>query len=213
MLQIAIQQKKRFELIQLMVVQKADVNVVDETKSTPLHSACETGNDRVVSLLLQARAAPDAVNLRGSTPLFLACEEEWRRGGARRAVHVVQVRARRREHGRVQRGHRARLPLQLRRANHAFPYHRASGDRLTRRRCFGVGGTAATAFAVRAPLSAADTTAVTAIAVTHAAASAAAACRLATMPMACTKAAAAPLRLRPLVAARADLTRSAHRAA
>lgn len=53
---------------------KCDVNVADVTMLRPLHVAALHGNVRLASLLVRHGALIDVVQLRGSTPLVLACK-------------------------------------------------------------------------------------------------------------------------------------------
>lgn len=58
--------------IEVLLRSKAEVNVVDAQKNTPLHKVADWGNAEAVHLLLICRAIPILQNNDGLTPLMLA---------------------------------------------------------------------------------------------------------------------------------------------
>lgn len=61
-----------------MIDNKADINVVDNRGSTPLHRAASKGNLDVVKLFMahKDKLKIDIKDAYGNTPLHLACEED-----------------------------------------------------------------------------------------------------------------------------------------
>ncbi|KAK3099031.1 hypothetical protein FSP39_025429 [Pinctada imbricata] len=57
----------------ILAAEKCDVNVSDTAMLRPLHIASMHGNNRIASLLIRRGAIVDCVQLRGWTPLLLAC--------------------------------------------------------------------------------------------------------------------------------------------
>jgi len=55
-------------------VQEGDVDTQDDDGCTKLFHACRAGDVARVEELLRMRASPDLVNNRGSSPLYVACE-------------------------------------------------------------------------------------------------------------------------------------------
>ena len=66
---------------------QAELDVVDEVKSTPLHWAAEYGHAAVATKLLQANAVVDAANVDGWTPLH------WAAGYGQAAVAELLLQA------------------------------------------------------------------------------------------------------------------------
>ncbi|MDO9436837.1 ankyrin repeat domain-containing protein [Hydrogenophaga sp.] len=63
------------ELVRLLLDHGANPNaqLAVRTKETPLHFACESNQNHVIAMLLQAGAIPNVPNAQGITPLMLAC--------------------------------------------------------------------------------------------------------------------------------------------
>nr|XP_022287739.1 ankyrin-3-like isoform X2 [Crassostrea virginica] len=66
--------KRQNETIQSLIDNGGDVNLCTETGLSPLHMACENGNDSTVQLLLNNGADVNLCTETGSSPLFIACE-------------------------------------------------------------------------------------------------------------------------------------------
>jgi hypothetical protein len=71
---VAIQ--KNFQLCKQVLAKKADPNIQDSAKNTPLHFACEYGSFSIVKQLCQANADLFLVNQAGMTPFVLACKHD-----------------------------------------------------------------------------------------------------------------------------------------
>ncbi|XP_066908001.1 serine/threonine-protein phosphatase 6 regulatory ankyrin repeat subunit B-like [Halyomorpha halys] len=61
------------EIVQLLITNKASLEVRDERGYTPLHYACEEGHVEVVELLSHSGANKDSADINGTTPLHIAC--------------------------------------------------------------------------------------------------------------------------------------------
>jgi len=55
----------------------ADVDIQDRDGDTPLHVACNKGNEEIVKLLLLRGANPNVHETDGDTPLHIACEKGY----------------------------------------------------------------------------------------------------------------------------------------
>ncbi|KAK3531188.1 hypothetical protein QTP70_015148 [Hemibagrus guttatus] len=66
--------KKFHEICGLLVEHGADVNLTEQDLWTPLHFASQSGDDRAVRLLLDAKATADVKDKDGWTPLHLASQ-------------------------------------------------------------------------------------------------------------------------------------------
>jgi hypothetical protein len=64
------------EIVRLLIQHKANVDVQDAYKSTPLHLATRAGNIEVVKILLEAGAKKELKNIYGKTPMDIANEIE-----------------------------------------------------------------------------------------------------------------------------------------
>jgi ankyrin repeat protein len=62
------------EAVELLLKQKANVNVTDENANTPLHLAAEKGYLEIVELLLKSGANVKAKNTKSNTPLHVAAK-------------------------------------------------------------------------------------------------------------------------------------------
>lgn len=70
-LQIAIVRKDKLEQIASLITSE-NVNAIDYQGHTPLHYAATTGQDAIISLLLQYRVNVNATDVLGNTPLHYA---------------------------------------------------------------------------------------------------------------------------------------------
>jgi len=66
-------QKRKPEIVQLLLDAGAHANVGDEHGNTPLHIACRNGRSNIARLLLEAGADVNARGTGGWTPLHWAC--------------------------------------------------------------------------------------------------------------------------------------------
>lgn len=67
-----------FQILELLVMNGANLNITDKRKATALHRAASRGDLAVVSLLIKHGGKElmiNSVDAYGNTPLHLACEE------------------------------------------------------------------------------------------------------------------------------------------
>jgi hypothetical protein len=62
----------RFELVEELLIRRADANVCDDMKRTPLFTAAENGYWEISNLLLKFGASVKATDIEGNTPLHVA---------------------------------------------------------------------------------------------------------------------------------------------
>ena len=67
--------KNRIEIVKLLLEHKAQPNVANNIKQTPLHRAAVQGYTAVVRMLLEAKCRVNPKDSEGNTPMHLACEE------------------------------------------------------------------------------------------------------------------------------------------
>ena len=68
---------QNFEVTQLLINHKANVNVKQQNGVTPLHSAAHNGNIKIVDILINAGAEKHATMEDGRTPLDMAKEKQF----------------------------------------------------------------------------------------------------------------------------------------
>jgi ankyrin repeat protein len=68
----AAAQKGNLEILQLLLEERADVNLNAKDGRTPLYAACERGNEAIASRLIRLGVKVDAKRTDGSTALIAA---------------------------------------------------------------------------------------------------------------------------------------------
>jgi len=66
-----------YEMVKFLLDNRAEINVLDTERSTPLMNACRTGNAAVVRLLLERGADPNVRDFKGRTALSISAELAW----------------------------------------------------------------------------------------------------------------------------------------
>jgi ankyrin repeat protein len=68
----------QIKILEKLLLLGADINAVDESRKTPLHFAAEAGKASIIPLLVQNGASTARQDLKGKTPVDLACSSHVR---------------------------------------------------------------------------------------------------------------------------------------